>query len=115
MAQQIMTPYQMGPFTLSHRVVLAPLSRLRSYDYMPQPHAILYYTQRTTPGGLLISEAAAVSESCKGIPRAPGIWTKEQVEAWKPIVSAVHDKGGIFFCHLWHAGRCSHVDYQPNG
>lgn len=37
----------------------------------------------------------------------PGIWTKEQVEAWKPIVSAVHDKGGVFFCQIWHVGRVS--------
>ena len=37
----------------------------------------------------------------------PGIWTKEQVEAWKPIVDAVHAKGGIFFCQIWHCGRIS--------
>ncbi|XP_057848214.2 putative 12-oxophytodienoate reductase 11 isoform X2 [Cryptomeria japonica] len=118
MAQRLihlMTPYQMGSFTLSHRVVLAPLTRQRSYDYMPQPHAITYYTQRTTPGGLLISEAAVISETGLGSPRMPGIWTKEHVEAWKPIVSAVHDKGGIFFCQIFHTGRYSHVDYQPNG
>jgi len=40
-------------------------------------------------------------------PNTPGIWTREQVEAWKPIVSAVHEKGAIFFCQLWHAGRVS--------
>jgi 2,4-dienoyl-CoA reductase-like NADH-dependent reductase (Old Yellow Enzyme family) len=40
-------------------------------------------------------------------PNTPGIWTREQVEAWKPIVSGVHEKGGIFFCQLWHAGRVS--------
>ncbi|KAH9330181.1 hypothetical protein KI387_002289, partial [Taxus chinensis] len=45
----------------------------------------------------------------------PGIWTEEQVAAWKPIVKAVHDKGGIFFCQIWHCGRYSHVDYHPNG
>ncbi|XP_058099728.1 putative 12-oxophytodienoate reductase 11 [Magnolia sinica] len=43
----------------------------------------------------------------------PGIWTKEQVEAWKPIVDAVHGKGGIFFCQLWHVGRVSNYDTQP--
>jgi 2,4-dienoyl-CoA reductase-like NADH-dependent reductase (Old Yellow Enzyme family) len=37
----------------------------------------------------------------------PGIWTKEQVEAWKPIVDGVHAKGGIFFCQIWHVGRVS--------
>ncbi|XP_077231543.1 12-oxophytodienoate reductase 2-like isoform X2 [Tasmannia lanceolata] len=48
-------------------------------------------------------------------PETPGIWTKEQVEAWKPIVNAVHEKGGIFFCQIWHAGRVSNSSYQPNG
>jgi 12-oxophytodienoic acid reductase len=38
----------------------------------------------------------------------PGLWRKEQIEAWKPIVDAVHSHGGIFFCQLWHAGRVSH-------
>ncbi|RZC73368.1 hypothetical protein C5167_048850 [Papaver somniferum] len=103
----LMNPYKMGKFQLSHRVVLAPLGRLRSYDYLPQPHAILYYSQRTTDGGFLISEATAISETSLRYPRTPGIWTKEQVEAWKPIVKAVHEKGGIFFCQLWHVGRVS--------
>ncbi|KAI3956920.1 hypothetical protein MKX01_000954 [Papaver californicum] len=113
----LMNPYKMGRFQLSHRVVLAPLRRLRSYDNLPQPHAILYYSQRTTNGGFLISEATIISETCIGHSTTPGIWTKEQVEAWKPIVKAVHEKGGIFFCQIWHAGRVlsEDYDYQPNG
>ncbi|XP_044510286.1 12-oxophytodienoate reductase 2-like [Mangifera indica] len=111
----LLTPYQMGPFNLSHRVVLAPLTRQRSYGNVPQPHAILYYSQRTTKGGFLITEATGVSDTAQGYPHTPGIWTKEQVEAWKPIVDAVHAKGGIFFCQLWHVGRVSNKDFQPNG
>ncbi|XP_031479635.1 putative 12-oxophytodienoate reductase-like protein 1 isoform X11 [Nymphaea colorata] len=113
--QPLLTPYQMGKFSLSHRVVLAPLTRQRSYGNVPQPHAILYYSQRTTKGGLLISEATGVSDTAQGYPDTPGIWTKEQVEAWKPIVNAVHEKGGIFFCQIWHAGRVSNYGFQPNG
>ncbi|CAA7396554.1 unnamed protein product [Spirodela intermedia] len=94
----LLTPYKMGKFELSHRVVLAPLTRQRSYGNVPQPHAVLYYSQRATKGGLLIAEA-----------------TGEQVEAWKPIVSAVHDKGAIFFCQIWHTGRVSNYGFQPNG
>ncbi|KAL0905410.1 hypothetical protein M5K25_023829 [Dendrobium thyrsiflorum] len=96
-------------------IVLAPLTRSRSYGNVPQVHAILYYSQRTTKGGLLIAEATGVSDTAQGYPNTPGIWTKEQVEAWKPIVKAVHDKGGIFFCQISHAGRVSNYDYQPNG
>ncbi|KAL8133191.1 putative 12-oxophytodienoate reductase 11 [Apium graveolens] len=111
----LMTPYKLGNFQLSHRVVLAPLTRQRSYGNVPQPHAILYYSQRATKGGLLISEATGVSDTAQGYPDTPGIWTKEQVEAWKPIVDAVHAKGGIFFCQIWHVGRVSNSDFQPNG
>ncbi|KAI3499209.1 hypothetical protein L1887_35002 [Cichorium endivia] len=62
----LITPYKMGKFELSHRVVLAPLTRQRSYGNVPQPHAILYYSQRATKGGLLISEATGVSDTAQG-------------------------------------------------
>ncbi|KAF4351666.1 hypothetical protein F8388_024499 [Cannabis sativa] len=109
----LMTPYKMGKFNLSHRVVLAPLTRQRSYNNVPQPHAILYYSQRTSNGGLLISEATGVSDTAQGYPDTPGIWTKEHVEAWKPIVDAVHAKGGVFFCQIWHVGRVSNAEFDP--
>ncbi|XP_028058225.1 12-oxophytodienoate reductase 2-like isoform X3 [Camellia sinensis] len=89
------------------RVVLAPLTRQRSFDKVPQPHAVLYYSQRTSKGGLLIAEATMVSDTAQGYPFTPGILTKEQVEAWKPIVDVVHAKSGIFFCQIWHAERVS--------
>ncbi|KAJ7982745.1 12-oxophytodienoate reductase [Quillaja saponaria] len=111
----LLTPYKMGKFNLSHRLVLAPLTRMKSYNNVPQPHALLYYSQRTSKGGLLISEATGVSDTAQGYPHTPGIWTKEQVEAWKPILNAVHAKGGIFFCQIWHCGRVSNQDFQPNG
>ncbi|KAL3574158.1 hypothetical protein D5086_024771, partial [Populus alba] len=96
-------------------IVLAPLTRQRSYDNVPQPHAVLYYSQRATKGGLLISEATGVSDTAQGYLHAPGIWTREQVEAWKPIVDAVHAKGRIFFCQIWHVGRVSNSGFQPDG
>ncbi|KAB2616852.1 12-oxophytodienoate reductase 2-like [Pyrus ussuriensis x Pyrus communis] len=111
----LLTPCKLGNFNLSHRVVLAPMGRQRSYGYVPQPHAILYYSQRTSNGGLLITEATGVSDTAQGYTDTPGIWTKEQVEAWKPIVDAVHAKGGIFFCQILHVGRVSNTGFQPNG
>ncbi|GLT63297.1 hypothetical protein SLA2020_358710 [Shorea laevis] len=110
----LFTPYKMGNFNLSHRIVLAPLTRQRSFGNVPQPHASLYYSQRTSKGGLLIAEATGVSDTAQGYPDTPGIWTRAQVEAWKPIVEAVHAKGGIFFCQIWHVGRVSNSGFQPN-
>ncbi|RWR87002.1 putative 12-oxophytodienoate reductase 11 [Cinnamomum micranthum f. kanehirae] len=103
----LLSPYKMGSFHLSHRIGLAPSTRARSYGNIPQPHATLFYSQRATKGGLLIAEATGISDTALGYPDTPGIWTKEQVEAWKPIVEAVHKKGSIFFCQLWHVGRVS--------
>ncbi|KAJ0746779.1 putative 12-oxophytodienoate reductase [Helianthus annuus] len=105
MQSPLLSPYKMGKFKLAHRVVLAPLSRGGSFGNIPQPHGgIFHYSQRTTKGGLLISEATGVSNTAQ-CRETPGIWSQNQVEAWKPIVDAVHEKGGIFFCQLWHVGR----------
>nr|WCQ76799.1 OPR3-5 [Salvia miltiorrhiza] len=99
----------------AHEIVLAPLTRQRSFNNVPQPHAVLYYSQRANKGGFLVSEATGVSDTAQGYPHTPGIWTKEQVEAWKPIVDAVHAKGAVFFCQIWHVGRVSNTGFQPNG
>ncbi|CAK0785467.1 hypothetical protein CVIRNUC_008676 [Coccomyxa viridis] len=80
-----------------------------------QPQAELYYTQRTSEGGLLITEATCTQVEGHGYPNVPGIYTPEQIEAWKPVTQAVHERGGIFFCQLWHVGRASHSEYQPGG
>ncbi|XP_027908907.1 putative 12-oxophytodienoate reductase 11 [Vigna unguiculata] len=106
----LLTPYRLGKFNIAHRIVMAPLYRARAYNNVPQPHAILYYSQRATKGGLLIAEANSISPSSKYTPNSPGIWSREQIEAWKPIVDAVHAKGGIFFCQIFHVGRASEED-----
>ncbi|CAN7057607.1 unnamed protein product [Brassica oleracea var. botrytis] len=110
----LLTPFSMRNFNLSHRIVMPAMARMRSYGNVPQPHAAMYYSKRATPGGFLISEATGVSETAMAYHDMPGIWKKEQIEAWKPIVDAVHSNGAVFFCQLWHASRVSHRDSQPN-
>ncbi|XP_024172882.1 12-oxophytodienoate reductase 3 [Rosa chinensis] len=111
----LFSPYKMGRLNLSHRVVLAPLTRCRAPNEIPQPAMIEYYSQRSTPGGLLITEATSLSDTSAGFPRVPGIYTDEQVKKWTKVVDAVHAKGAIIFCQLLHAGRASHQVYQPSG
>ncbi|KAK3164378.1 hypothetical protein QOZ80_1AG0016830 [Eleusine coracana subsp. coracana] len=111
----LLTPYKMGEFSLAHRVVLAPLTRCRAHGSLVRPHMAVYYGQRASPGCFLVSEACAVSEAARGARDVPGLWTDEQVQSWKPVVDAVHAKGAVFFCQLWHAGRASCAELQPNG
>ncbi|KAM6583616.1 hypothetical protein CsatB_010618 [Cannabis sativa] len=111
----LFSPYKMANFNLSHRVVLAPMTRCRALNGIPGPALAEYYTQRSTQGGFLITEGTLVSNTAAGFPHVPGIYKEEQVEAWKKIVDAVHSKGSIIFCQLWHVGRASHQVYQPSG
>ncbi|KAI4380796.1 hypothetical protein MLD38_006944 [Melastoma candidum] len=111
----LFTPFKAGKLDLSHRVVMAPLTRCRAICELPNAAHVKYYSQRTTEGGLIISEGTLISNTAAGYPNTPGIYTDEQVEAWKKVIDAVHAKGGIFFCQLWHVGRASNQDYQPGG
>ncbi|CAO2163100.1 unnamed protein product [Urochloa humidicola] len=109
----LFSPYEMPRFRFSHRVVLAPMTRCRAPRAVPGPALAEYYAQRSTEGGLLISEGTIISPAGPGFPRVPGIYNEEQIDAWKKVVDAVHAKGAIFFCQLWHVGRASHQVYQP--
>nr|2HS8_A Chain A, 12-oxophytodienoate reductase 3 [Solanum lycopersicum]2HS8_B Chain B, 12-oxophytodienoate reductase 3 [Solanum lycopersicum] len=111
----LFSPYKMGKFNLSHRVVLAPMTRCRALNNIPQAALGEYYEQRATAGGFLITEGTMISPTSAGFPHVPGIFTKEQVREWKKIVDVVHAKGAVIFCQLWHVGRASHEVYQPAG
>jgi len=108
----VLQPVRIGDFALKNRIVMAPLTRSRSSDDgIPPDFAVDYYAQRAD-AGLVITEATNISPQAVGYALTPGIWTDEQVEAWRPIVKAVHDRGGRFFLQLWHTGRISHPDLQ---
>ena len=108
----LFTPLNLGPLTLKHRVVMAPLTRSRSEQPGDIPGDLMreYYTQRASDGGLIISEATTISATARGWFGAPGIYTDQHVEGWKKIVDAVHAKGGRMLSQLWHTGRSSHVE-----
>ncbi|WP_426409703.1 alkene reductase [Bradyrhizobium ganzhouense] len=112
----LFTPTQVGPYRLSHRVAMAPLTRMRSDPGdIPSELMVEYYKQRTTKGGLIISEASPVSIRGNGYAGAPGIYSDTQIAGWQRVTGVVHAKGGRIFQQLWHVGRQSHVDLQPNG
>jgi N-ethylmaleimide reductase len=112
----LFTPPQVGPYRLSHRVVMAPLTRMRSDSGdIPSELMVEYYKQRTSNGGLIVSEASPVSIRGNGYAGAPGIYADTQIAGWRRVTDAVRAKGGRIFQQLWHVGRQSHVDLQPNG
>ncbi len=115
-AQSLFEPLRLGAIELAHRVVMAPLTRLRSLQPGDVPHAlnVEYYSQRASEGGLIITEATDISPHARGYPGAPGIYSPEQIAGWQRVTDAVHVKGGIIFLQIWHTGRVSHSSMQPN-
>jgi 2,4-dienoyl-CoA reductase-like NADH-dependent reductase (Old Yellow Enzyme family) len=104
-------PITLGAIHAPNRILMAPLTRGRSTRaHVPTPIMAEYYAQRAS-AGLIISEATGISQQGLGWPYAPGLWTDEQVEAWKPVTAAVHEAGGRIFAQLWHMGRLVHASF----
>lgn len=108
---RLFSPGTIGPYTLSHRVVFAPMTRLRSDGIdTPLPMMADFYGQRASAGGFLIAESAAISVSSRSYYGAPGIYRPEHVVGWKAVTAAVHAKAGRIFLQVFHGGRQSHSD-----
>merc|ERR1712232_15815 len=87
--------------------------RTKRNSNVPNDIMVDYYSQRAS-GGLVVTEAAAISEAASGWRNAPHIRTPEQVAGWKKVVDAVHAKNGVIFLQLWHMGRQGHASFHPD-
>ena len=103
-----------GDLHLPNRIVMAPLTRNRAPGAVPTPLMVEYYSQRAS-AGLLITEATAITAQGQGYADVPGLYGSEQLDGWKRLTDAVHARKGRIVVQLWHVGRVSHVDLQPDG
>ncbi len=111
--QKLLTEYIMKDLKLKNRVVMAPMTRSRADNPENAATDLIaeYYAQRAS-AGLIISEGSQISKRAVGYINTPGIYSDAQVEGWKKVTSAVHEKGGKIFIQLWHVGRMSHPDFH---
>lgn len=103
-------PMQLGDIHIANRIIMAPLTRSRAPNRLPNALMQEYYVQRAS-AGLIITEATAISPKAVGYADTPGIWNAEQIQAWKKITQAVHKAGGKIVLQLWHVGRISHPTF----
>lgn len=106
---RLFEPIRIGNIQLKHRVAMAPLTRCRADEnHVQLPMALEYYCQRASvPGTLIITESTLISPDHAGFPHAPGIWTDNQIAAWKQIVDAVHARGCSIICQIVAPGRAA--------
>jgi NADPH2 dehydrogenase len=109
---KLFTPLKVGNNLLQHRIVMAPLTRFRADDdHVPLEFVQEYYRQRASyPGTLIITEATFISPRASGYANVPGIYSKEQIAAWKKVTDAVHANGSLIWCQLWALGRTAKAD-----
>jgi len=110
----LLTVYRKGGFSLKNHMVMAPMTRSRAVDNVPNDLMAIYYGQRSG-AGLIVTEGTAPTPEGLGYPRIPGIYNDAQVESWKKITSKVHQGGSKIFLQLMHTGRIGHVDNLPEG
>jgi N-ethylmaleimide reductase len=112
----LFTPLELGAVSLRNRIIMAPTTRMRAKmpGNIPWELNATYYRQRAS-AGLILTEATPVSQRGHGYFHRPGIHSTAQADGWKLVTSAVHEAGGKIFLQLFHAGRMSHNDFQPNG
>ena len=112
----LFSSFSIGDLVLPNRIVMAPMVRARAIQesHTPGPLLELYYVKRAN-AGLIVAEACAVSEQGLNCYRSTGIYTPEQVWAWRRLTDRIHEAGGRIFLQLLHAGRASHVSNQPGG
>lgn len=106
----LFSPLNLGELELPNRLVMAPLTRLRSgKDGVPGPLMVEHYRQRSSLG-LIVSEGTYPSPAGRSYPGQPGLVTGEQIAGWKKVTDAVHAEGGQMFAQIMHGGRVSHED-----
>lgn len=100
----------LGNLELKNRIFMAPLTRCRAdQNHVPTPIMATYYSQRAS-AGLIIAEATMVTSGNSAFISEPGIYSQEQVQGWKKVTDAVHQKNGKIFLQIWHGGRACHPD-----
>ena len=107
----LLSPFDLGPLRLPNRAVMAPMTRSRHPEAVPNALTATYYAQRAS-AGLIVSEATQVDPRGQGYPDTPGIYNDAQVAAWRGVTDLVHAVGGRIFLQLWHVGRVSHSAYH---
>ena len=111
MTDLLFQPLQLGTISLKNRIVMPPMTRSRASQPGNVANDMMaeYYAQRAA-AGLIVAEGTQISALGQGYAWTPGIYTPEQIDGWKKVTDAVHNKGGVIFAQLWHVGRVTHPD-----
>ncbi|MFN7777910.1 MAG: alkene reductase [Betaproteobacteria bacterium] len=110
----LFAPFSRRGLTLANRVVMAPMTRCRAIDNVPNALMAEYYGQRAS-AGLIVTEGTSPSQNGLGYARIPGLYSGAQLRGWQAVTHAVHRRGGKIFVQLMHTGRVTAAANLPRG
>ena len=112
----LFTPFQLKNFTLKNRIGVAPMTRMSSSgDSIPRQDVLDFLVKRAENGVAIVYTEAIVTdyESAQGYPGQARMLTQRQIDAWKPVIKAIQDKGAIAIMQMFHCGRMAWQEVNP--
>ena len=106
----LFSPTSLGTLKLRNRIVMAPMTRSRSTENGAATDLMAWYYGQRASAGLIVTEGIAPSEDGKGYCRTPVLDSSERADGWRPVTSAVHQRGGLIVAQAMHCGRIAHKD-----
>ncbi|MBQ4813000.1 alkene reductase [Pseudoalteromonas luteoviolacea] len=112
MTKRLFQPYRLNSLiTMQNKLLMAPLTRCMADDNLVPTAEMAQYYARRADSGLIISEATIIRPDGQGYPNTPGLFSPAQIDGWRKVTDAVHEKGGKIFAQLWHTGRVAHPHF----
>jgi 2,4-dienoyl-CoA reductase-like NADH-dependent reductase (Old Yellow Enzyme family) len=108
-------PFRLKSLSLPNRIVMAPMTRSKSPDQIPNDHVAAYYRARAEGGtGLILTEGTAPEhKSATNDVNVPHFHGTESLAGWGKVVKAVKSVGGHIMPQLWHQGVVRHPGTGP--
>jgi NADPH2 dehydrogenase len=102
------TPFTVKDLELKNRVVMPPMCQysVKAKDGTPTDWHYVHYVSRAVGGaGLIIMEMTDIEPDGRITDFDLGLWSDEQIPAYKRIISEVHQYGAKIGIQIAHAGR----------
>jgi 2,4-dienoyl-CoA reductase-like NADH-dependent reductase (Old Yellow Enzyme family) len=112
----LFSPFHIKNYRLKNRIGVAPMTRRSSIkDSVPRQDVLDFLVRRAENGAALVYTEAIVTdyESAQGYPGQARILTQRQIDAWRPVVKAIQDKGAIAIMQMFHCGRMAWQEVNP--
>jgi 2,4-dienoyl-CoA reductase-like NADH-dependent reductase (Old Yellow Enzyme family) len=108
-------PFRLKTLSLPNRIVMAPMTRSKSPNQIPNADVAAYYRARAAGGvGLILTEGTSPEhKSASNDVNVPGFFGEASLAGWANVLKEVKAAGGHIMPQLWHQGIVRHAGTGP--